>query len=294
MPIYHDVEANSEHWLRLRIGRVTASNFDCVLTPGGKPSDQADGLMFSILAEMMVGHPILGPETHWMRRGIELEDDAVESWEFKNGIETKRGGFVTNQEGAIGCSPDRLVGEDGLLQIKTPTAANHVKYLVTKTLEQKYKPQIQGELYVTGRNWIEIASYNPEMPLATFRIERDADFIIKLEAQLEIFVAKLAARRAELEEKFGEFPNPIPEPALNEHAADFLTEADAELILKGQRDKPDYQRAISAYCTKVGSVAFAGILLKHGVTEAGGINESNWRPIFEALETFYKEMKQNG
>lgn len=265
--IAYPVEQNTSDWLRLRIGKATASRFEHIITPGGEPSKSVDPYIWEILAEVIVGHPIVGPETKYMVRGIEEEDSAVGSFELLHEIETERGGFITNDAGTIGCSPDRLVGKKSLLQIKVPAAHTHVKYLVTRTLDQKYKPQIQGEMYVAERESIFIVSYNPEMPLVVIPVERDEAYIKKMETELEKFVTKLSARRKDLEEKYGPFPSfePVAEKP-SEYVSDFVTDEDVELILKRNRETQDPAKRVGAYLDKIGSVAWAKILRANGIT----------------------------
>lgn len=231
--IHHTIAPRSVEWFFLRLGLPTSSEFHKILTPTGKISEQAEGYMYEILAELMVGHPISGPETEWMTRGVELEDDAVRAYEFQREVETQLGGFVTTDDGAVGASPDRLVGVDGLLEIKCPAPHTHIGYLFGN-LDKKYKPQTQGQLYVTGRDYVDICSYHPEMPLAVIRITRDEKYIADLATALKTFVELLAVKRAELEQRYGSFVRPEP-GAQPDHSKDWITQADIDAILNEKR-----------------------------------------------------------
>lgn len=209
--IVHKVEQSTLAWLRLRAGIPTASNFDKILTAGGKASEQAEEYAYSLLAEQLVGHPISGPETKWMRRGNEMEPEAVDAYEFDKNAETDRAGFITLDDGSAGASPDRLFGSAGLVQIKCPAAHTHVAYLMGEWggIEKKYRPQLQGELYVCEREWVEVVSYFPEMPIAITRVARDEEYIAKLASALSTFDVMLKRLRMLLEAKVGPFPEKI-------------------------------------------------------------------------------------
>jgi len=187
MKIY-DVEQNSDEWYALRCGVLTSSSFDKILTPGGKLSTQAGMIENRIVAERLTGDPIIDFKgTQWTERGHELEPDAVSFYEFKTGSETHKVGFVLSDDGTIGCSPDRFVGEDGILEIKCPAPHTHVEMVLTGKIGEEYKPQIQGQLLITGRSWVDIVSYHPKIKPSIIRVERDAEYIDKLANAIEGF-----------------------------------------------------------------------------------------------------------
>ena len=189
--IVHDVIQGSSEWLRLRAGVPTASRFDDILTPGGAPSKSAQGYLYELLAERMLGAPVTQVVSTWMDRGSQTEAEAVAYYELMSELDTVKVGFVTNDAGTVGASPDRLVGDDGLLEIKVPKEGNHVGYLLTGSVGDKYKPQLMGQLWVTGRAWVDIMSYHPEMPPALIRVERDAGYIDTLSRAVTAFSAEL-------------------------------------------------------------------------------------------------------
>jgi YqaJ-like viral recombinase domain len=189
--IVHDCIQGSTAWLELRSGIPTASEFDRILTPEGKPSKSAEGYLHQLLAERMLGRPLVGVVTTWMDRGSQTEAEAVAYYELMSELDTVRIGFVTNDDGTIGASPDRLVGADGLLEIKVPKESNHVGYLLGSSMA-KHRPQVQGQLWITGRQWADVMSYNPEMPHALARIHRDEEYIAKLAAAVGAFALALA------------------------------------------------------------------------------------------------------
>lgn len=212
--IYHPVNQRSAEWFYLRIGLPTASDFERIMTPGGKLSKQAEDYAHKIIAELMLGHPLESAETEWMIRGQDLEDSAIEAYEMYRERETGPGGFCVSDDRLYGCSPDRLVGEAGVLEIKCPAPNTHVRYLDDPlSLASEKKPQVQGELLVTGREWCDLMSYHPELPPVIARVKRDEPYIKTLLDALVAFSAQISAMRRNLESRYGSFrPITIPKP----------------------------------------------------------------------------------
>ena len=196
--IVHSCIQGSTEWLALRSGIPTASQFDRVWTPGGKASTQVKTYMHELLAEKIMGHPVTQIVTTWMDRGNQLESEAVGYYEMQRDVSSEKIGFLTNDEGTIGASPDRFVGTDGLLEIKVPKESTHVGYLLTKSVDAAYYPQVQGQLWISGRRWLDIMSYHPEMPPALVHVERDDRYIAGLSAAIEDFAGELARKVEEL------------------------------------------------------------------------------------------------
>lgn len=187
--IIHDVPQNSYDWTMLRLGIPTASCFDKIVTPTGKLSSQSKDLACKLIAEELMQRQMddIGG-LHWVERGKELEESALAMYEFEVELETKKVGFVTNDDGTIGCSPDRLVGEEGLLELKCPKPNTHLSYFFYG-FGNDYKPQVQGQMMLTGRKWCDLYSFHPDFPPVRFRFERDEEFIAILEKSLNEFVA---------------------------------------------------------------------------------------------------------
>lgn len=201
--ITHNVVQGSEEWRHLRMGVPTASEFHRILTPGGKPSKSAEPYMCELLGELLMGRPLEKPTYPWMQRGNDLEEEAANWYELQRDIGAKLVGFCTTDDGLIGASPDRLVGEDGLLEIKCPSPDAHVRYLLfpDKGVDEVYKVQVLGQLYVTERTWCDVVSYHPELPSVIVRVERDEEYIAKLDAALHAFCEQLALAKAELQRR---------------------------------------------------------------------------------------------
>ncbi|MGB1014981.1 MAG: lambda exonuclease family protein [Nannocystaceae bacterium] len=190
-----------QDWIRARLGRPTASQFDKLVTPKTlKASKSADAFMHKLLAEWATGESSDDAASGFMDRGIEMESEAADWYAFTTNTEPVPVGFCTTDDGRAGCSPDRLVGDDGGLEIKCPSAKVHVGYLLG-TPPTQYRLQIQGSLYVTGRQWWDWLSYHPDMPSVLIRMERDEECIDALSAVLPPFCDALDAAKRELYSK---------------------------------------------------------------------------------------------
>lgn len=183
---FHDFDQTSEIWEQHRLGIPTASEFKKIITPEGKASTQWKAYTHRLIAEKIlkrqVDFAIAG--SAWMQRGKELESEAVLDYELQTDTDTTTVGFVTTDDGLFGCSPDRLVGEDGLLELKCPAPQTQIEYLITGEEDKDYKPQLQGQLYVTGRQWVDIYAYHPELPRIALRVYRDEVYLKILESLL--------------------------------------------------------------------------------------------------------------
>jgi hypothetical protein len=214
MPVIYHCAQNSEEWYSRRLGIPTASEFARIVTPTGKKSDQADAYMNRLIAEWALGTQLEdGVETQWMQHGHELEALAMRSYAFEMDAEPEEVGFITTDDGLIGASPDRLVGESGLLELKCPAPQTHIYYMRTRKLSLKYKPQTQGQLLVSGREWVDLQSFHPGLPTVIIRQHRDEEYITLLDAELRAFVDRLLEARAELEREYGNFRKHLQPPA---------------------------------------------------------------------------------
>lgn len=198
------IECNqgSIEWFAARAGKPTASNASKLITPTGKPSAQSESLLCNLLAEIIMGHPIDTVGTEWMERGRELEPEAVKAYELLTDTTTEKVGFIVNDEETYGCSPDRLVGDNGLLEIKCCSPGVHVAYLLNRRIEQEKFPQIQMQLLVTGREYCDVFAYHPDFPNVNIRVPRDEEYITKLETILSSFTATLAEKRTALQSQY--------------------------------------------------------------------------------------------
>lgn len=143
-----------------------------------------------------------------MRRGIELEADALAAYEALTGQLASRVGFVAHNTLMIGASPDGLIGDDGILELKVPRSATHLRYIRANVMPTEHLPQLLHNLYVTGARYADFMSYDPRFPtsLQTFcvRVERHEDQIFDYERKLLTFLAEVDADVEEVQRLMGQ------------------------------------------------------------------------------------------
>ena len=187
MPISHDVAQYSEEHDRLRLGIPTSSNFHKIITPQGKPSKQWREYACVLIAERILQHKIEFYNSPAMERGLIVEAEAADWDEFDQDVTVQRIGGITDEEHTMGCSPDRLVGDDGLLEIKAPLPHTQVEYWISGELSERFRPQLQGQLYVSQRSWVDILCWHDGLPKLVVRVEPDEKYIATLDRELRIF-----------------------------------------------------------------------------------------------------------
>jgi putative phage-type endonuclease len=193
-PIYHlNVEQGSDEWHALRRGVITASTISRLITSTGKPAnnDTSRSQLLQLLAERITGESEPSFYNNDMARGHLLEPLARDIY-AKHRAPVQECGFVTADfDGTvIGYSPDGLVGDEGLIEIKSPLRKRHLLSLLSDEVPAEYMPQVQTGLAVTGRHWCDYISYAPGLPLFVHRCKRD---------ELAIAYLIIAAQAAEVE-----------------------------------------------------------------------------------------------
>jgi hypothetical protein len=196
-----ECDQNSEEWKKAKAGVPSASEFDKIITSTGAASKQADAYMLRLLGEKMTGKIHEGFKSADMARGNELEAEAALAYELQYGVTLSKTGFWVDDAGRWGCSPDRLCGDDGLVEIKCCVPSTHVEYLLSGKVDRGYWPQIQGQLFVTGRRWCDWYVYHPELPTICFRVERDEKYILDMHMALLTFVKTMKEKRAILAQR---------------------------------------------------------------------------------------------
>ena len=176
--------------------RPTASNFGRIITPKtGKLSAQHRDYACELVAKQM-GVWVDSPPSFWMERGIELEPSAIAAYEVDKGVSVDRVGFVLPDDtDAFGGSPDGLVGDDGLLEIKCPKPERVIRYHGDGTLPDDYRAQVQGLLLITDREWCDFVAWHPEMQPFVIRVEPDRKYQALMRAALDEFTDALVSLR---------------------------------------------------------------------------------------------------
>lgn len=184
-------QQNSPEWYKLRLGIPTASNFDKIVTSTGEPSKQRTKYLWQLAGERVSGVIEESYQNANMQRGTMMQEEAKKFYEIVNGVIVNEVGFCTEDGLKYGCSPDGLIDNDGGLEIKCPTIAVHVGYLINKVVPTEYIQQIQGNLFVTGREWWDFLSYYPGLKPLLIRVTPDEKFFKAFEKEINIFNAEL-------------------------------------------------------------------------------------------------------
>jgi hypothetical protein len=197
-----DCLQNTPEWDAAHIGIPTASKFDKIISPTGQASKQWEAYAHEILAEEIIGRRVEGYKSPDMSEGQRREEESASYYEMQTDMDTRKVGFLLNDARTLGCSPDRLVGEEGLVEFKNPKHGTPAGYLLAERrgceIDREYWPQLQGQLYISERKWVDIVSYYPGMPALVVKVERDEPYINSMAQMLSDFNAKLAKKRARL------------------------------------------------------------------------------------------------
>lgn len=187
----YDCAQNSDEWHRARMGIPTASMFATVMAKGkdGGPSVTRKTYLHKLAGEIITGEPCENYSNAHMERGHAMEGEARDLYGFVHDAPLTRVGFV--RRGYCGCSPDSLIGDDGVLEIKTAFPHVLIEHILADKFPAEHMAQCQGALLVTGRAWLDIAIYYPKMPLFVKRLERNEEYIANLTRALDDFTHEL-------------------------------------------------------------------------------------------------------
>lgn len=184
-----DVVQNSKEWFAAKCGIPSSSEFDKIVTTKGEPSKQRQKYLYRLAGETITGISEESYQNETMLRGKEMEFEARKLYSLISGKKVQEVGFCLAE--GFGASPDGLVGKNGVLEIKCPIISTHVGYLLENKLPIDYWQQLQGQLLVTDREWVDFCSYYPGMRPLIIRVKRDKKFIGILEAELKKFCVEL-------------------------------------------------------------------------------------------------------
>lgn len=188
--IPHKCTQGSDEWFALKRGIPSASSFSRIIQPKKTElSASAMGYVCELIADKYDLHYFERDDyvSAAMKQGMVLEPEAIRTYEFHRNVKLDRIGFVTRDDGKVGCSPDAIVGEDGVIEIKAPEPKRHVEWFLKNELPDEHKCQVHGELLITGANWADFMSYCPGFPPLIVRVEPD-DFTKRLAEVLEEFL----------------------------------------------------------------------------------------------------------
>lgn len=200
------IEQGTDAWRQQRCGLATASRFADVMATvksGGEAADRRN-YRAQLVCERLTGKPAETFTNRAMLVGTEREPDARALYQVRTRRLVDEAGFVLIEGLRAGASPDGLIGDDGLIEIKCPNPATHLDYLRLPDGEcpRAYFWQVQGQMLATGRQWCDFVSYHPEFPgelqIVVRRVKRDASALTKLVMGLGKFLEEVDSEEAEL------------------------------------------------------------------------------------------------
>ena len=192
MIIGKGIVQNTPEWFAARTGIPTSSYFDKIVTSKGEPSKSRIKYIYQLAAERITGVKEETYSNSIMQRAMEREEEARNMYELISGeTVTTVGICYLNKKKLFSCSPDGLVGDDGLVEIKCPIATTQVKYLLDGKVPIDYVQQLQGQLFVTGRKWVDFFSYYPGLKPLLIRVTCDPAFTSRLQKELLVVCNEL-------------------------------------------------------------------------------------------------------
>ena len=208
-----EIVQGTDEWKAIRCGKVTASRVADVIakTKTGWGASRAN-YMAELIAERLTGVPAEGFTNAAMQWGTATEPQARENYEFYSNSIVEQVGFVLHPRiGDTGASPDGLVGNEGLIEIKCPNTATHIDTLLGAEIASKYVTQMQWQMACTGRLWCDFVSFDPRMPaemqMWVRRVPRDDAMIADLERDVVAFLTEMDVKVNRLRKAY------LPEPA---------------------------------------------------------------------------------
>lgn len=215
-----EIHQNTPEWHELRLGKVTASRVADVMRrgKGGAISMSRARYAGELVAERLTGQPTTGFKSSDMEWGNTTEPQARDAYSFYRDADLTEVAFVAHRSIAMtGASPDRLVGDDGLLEVKCPATHTHIATLQGAPIDPDYLTQMQWQMACTGRAWCDWVSFDPRLPekmrLFIKRVDRDAARIAELETEVIAFLSEVRITVDQLRAKY--------DPPANDAVSDY-------------------------------------------------------------------------
>lgn len=186
-----ECEQGSEDWFRHRMGIPTASEFSTVMAKGrgGAESKTRSKYLRQLAGELITGEPMETYQNQYMDRGKEMEPELRGMYCMLANCDVRQTGFLRNSR--KGCSPDGLIGDDGMLEIKSQAPHLLIETILSGDVPPEHKAQLQGNLWVAERAWIDICIGYRGMPPVIKRITRDEVYIKTLSDEVDRFLEEL-------------------------------------------------------------------------------------------------------
>ena len=186
-----DIVQGSPEWFEARIGSIGGSSIASVCAKGtGK---MRNNLLYRLAGEILSGEKYVGYKNDYMDYGVEMEPEARFIYELENSVNVKEVGLIRRDDHKH-CSPDGLVGDDGLIEIKCVIPSVHVATICADKIPAEYRKQIQWNLFISERKWADFISYCPkvtDMPIYTKRTVRVEELIEDMDCEAEKFIGEL-------------------------------------------------------------------------------------------------------
>jgi len=201
------IEQGTDAWKALRLGKVTASRVADVLSKGRSgESASRKNYRTELVVQRITGQPGESFTNAAMEWGTATEPMARVAYEVEKQQFVEQVAFVDHPSIEwFGCSPDGLVNDDGLIEIKCPNSTTHIEYLTDQKPPARYIPQMQCQMAVTGRQWCDFVSFDPRLPddlqLFVVRLERDQEYIEAMEVEVKKFLSEVDEMFTKLKEK---------------------------------------------------------------------------------------------
>lgn len=201
--IIYNIEQHSEAWHEARCGRVTGTRFKNLVSK--ETTDSYKDLVTNIACEIITGEAEETYVSPAMQYGTEMEPEARREYETITDVPVIQAGFIIPDEehkyhNWIGISPDGLLPDDGILEIKCPLARTHFEYIERGVIPAEYRYQVQGQLFVTGFKYCHFMSYVPGMKPFIIEVLPDAELF-------ELFNQRLDKLILEVNEKLTKYQN---------------------------------------------------------------------------------------
>ncbi|WP_375666508.1 lambda exonuclease family protein [Bartonella sp. TT121SHDZB] len=205
------MEQRTAEWFQARLGKVTASNIYNILnkTTKGLPTSKYEDYKIKLITERLTRETSPYYETEDMRWGIEHEDDALREYGFIYDANITKCGFIQHPTIEMaGASPDGLIGEDGLIEVKCPRSVTHMRFWIGDEIKPEYHAQMQFQMACTERKWCDFVSYDPRFTGEFFhlrmkvkRVLRDDQQIEQINQAVETFLAEIEREIQQLSTK---------------------------------------------------------------------------------------------
>lgn len=213
LAVFEDLEQRTPEWLAARAGIVTASQIGALITAKTiKPSsgETAQSLIARLAAERITGRVEETPQTWPMQQGVLEEPRARAAYMQQFDVDVTELGFMRRDWdlGSLGYSPDGMVGDHGLIEIKTMSPHRHVKHAARDMVPPEHMAQLQAGLFVSGRDWIDFISWCPGLPMWTRRVVREATWQLTIQDVVEAATQSIAETVRDFEAATTGMPTP--------------------------------------------------------------------------------------